>query len=218
MAFAVAWDVLGTHTFERGLDRGMLYLQQSSGLYSDGVSWSGLTSVSLSQNNTGFEPIYYDGYKITDVFNKSYVSGTISAFSYPDLMTYAEGGDDQTNFITINGQNFSRFAMSYRTQNSHDLNESAGYKIHILYNMVAQRTSRDFATINDSSNAYEFTWDFSCTPAFAGATLKPTSHVVIDTRKVSAGNVTLVENNLYGVAGVSPANVPTIPTLIGFNS
>jgi len=217
MAFTTTWDALGTHTFERGLDRGMLYLQQSSGLYSGGVSWSGLTSVSLSQNNTDFEPIYYDGYKITDVFNVSYVSGTISAFSYPDLMTYAEGGDDQTNFITVNGQNFSRFAMSYRTQNSHDLNESAGYKIHILYNMVAQRTSRDFSTINDSSSAYEFTWDFSCTPSFAGSTLKPTSHVVIDTRKVSAGNVTLVENNLYGVSGF-PANVPTIPTLIAFNS
>lgn len=214
MAFAATWDTLGTHTFERGLDRGMIYLQNSSGDYINGVSWSGLTSVSLGQNNTGFEPSYYDGYKIMDVFDRGYVSGTISAFSYPDLMTYAEGGDDQTNFITINGQNFSRFAMSYRTQNSHDLNESAGYKIHILYNMVAQRTSLDFSTINESSDAIEFTWDFSCTPAFAGATLKPTSHVVIDTRKVSSGIVTNIENNLYGIAGSVPANVPPIPTLI----
>lgn len=214
MAFDATWDVLGTHKFERGLDRGMLYSQDYTGGYPGGVSWSGLTSVSLSQNNTGFEPIYYDGYKITDVFSKSYVSGTISAFSYPDLMTYVEGGDDQTNFITINGQNFTRCAISYRTQNSHDLNESAGYKIHILYNMVAQRTSRDFSTINASSDASEFTWDFSCTPAFAGSTLKPTSHVVIDTRKVSAGIVTQVENYLYGVAGVSAGSVPTIPTLI----
>lgn len=214
MAFAVTWDVIGTHKFERGLDRGMIYGADTDGLYTVGESWSGLTSVELNEENRNLTPMYYDGYKVSDVFDKGYHSGSITAFTYPASMVYAEGGSTSSNNIITTGQNFTRFALTYRTQNLTDLNETTGYKIHILYNLVAQRTSSTFATINDSSDATEFTWDFSCTPAYAGATLIPTSYLIVDTKTVNASIVTQIENLLYGVATVSTPSVPTIASLL----
>lgn len=215
MAFAATWDVIGTHKFERGLDRGVIYKADSNGLYSTGgEAWSGLTSVEFSQDNRSFSPVYYDGYKISDVFGKGHYSGSISAFTYPDAMVYAEGGDVASNNILVTGQNFTRFALSFRTQNLTDLNETTGYKIHILYNLVAQRTSSNFVTINDSAEASEFTWDFSSTPAYAGATLIPTSYLIVDTKTVNASIVTQIENLLYGIATLTTPSLPTISALL----
>jgi len=44
----LTWDNTGERLYETGVDRGVLYIPDGNGAYSDGVAWNGLTTVTES--------------------------------------------------------------------------------------------------------------------------------------------------------------------------
>ena len=56
--FKIKWDEVGERFYETGVDRGVLYVRETSGSndvpYANGVAWNGLTAV--NEKPTGAEP------------------------------------------------------------------------------------------------------------------------------------------------------------------
>ena len=51
---ALVWDLVGERFYETGVDHGVLYIPDVSGVYNDGVAWNGL--VSVTESPSGAEP------------------------------------------------------------------------------------------------------------------------------------------------------------------
>jgi hypothetical protein len=72
-----------------------------------------------------------------------------------------------------------------------------GYKIHVLYNLTAKPSNKQYSTITPNPNAFEFSWELSSVPVEA-LDLRPTSHIIFDTTKMHEGAIYEVEKVIYG--------------------
>jgi hypothetical protein len=196
------WDVSGTRHYEAGVDRGVLYVDGNPG-----VAWSGLTSVEMNPTGGGSKSYYLDGQKYLLVSSAEEFGATINAFTYPDLFTQCDGTSEVRAGLRLTQQRRKQFAFSYRTMIGSDLNNEHGYKIHIVYNALAEPSQRSYPTIGDSPEPTEFSWNITTKPPVIPG-YKRTSHVEIDSRYTDANVLKLVEDTLYGDA----ENLPRLPT------
>ena len=207
---ALTWDETGQRTYETGVDHGVLYIPNSSGVYNDGVAWNGLVSVSESPSGAESNAQYADNIKYLNLLSAEDFSATIEAFTYPDEFAQFDGlGDPAGNGGVVFGQQSrGTFGLSYRTILGNDLQgDSYGYKLHLVYGCQASPSEKAYASVNDSPEAITFSWEISTTAAELGGTIpgvtKPTALVVIDSTKVDATNLETLEGVLYG-ATVAP--------------
>ena len=204
--FQLTWWEPGSKVYERGVDRGVLY-------FKDGrvVPWSGLTQVTEAPGR-GSEAVYYDGIKISQPSTIDGFSAKVQAITYPDQLEEAYGNTELRNGIFLGEQPHKTFGFSYRNKLGTELNEDAGYKIHLVYNILATPDDRLYQSISDEPNLTEFGWDFSTTPEILNG-YRPSAHIFFDTTKVSPALITAVENILYGTAD-TPPRLPPLMELI----
>jgi hypothetical protein len=200
------WNDPGTRTFETGVDRGVIFLEEGYG-----VAWSGITAVN-KKFDRDLEAVYYDGVKVSEIATLGEYAGTIRAFMYPVEMERAEGTGYLKCGATIGEQAPRRFALSYRTLVGNDLDQDAGYKLHIVYNLLATPADRDHATIEDSLEPIEFEWDVVALaediPGF-----RPSAEITIDSTKTDMMLLEQIEEILYGSIAVDP-RLPTVQELV----
>ena len=187
----LVWDKVGGRTFEGGLDRGVLYLPDGSG-----VPWNGLTAVTEHINAT-VEQIYYDGQKISELASLGEFSASMKALTYPDEFIELEGAADLKNGLFANQQQPKRFSLCYRTRVANDVNRDAGYKIHLIYNVLAIPTDKSYSTIGMDLTATEFEWTITAIPENVPG-LRPTAHITIDSTKTDPWLLEEIEKMLYG--------------------
>lgn len=201
MAFAIEWDKVGEHFYETGISRGVLYpiddKKQGNNKYGDGVAWNGLTSVSESPEGAEVSAIYADNIKYLNLMSAEDFKGTIEAYTYPDEFAECDGSAELLAGVKIGQQPRKIFGLCYRTEIGNDETSEKGYKLHLVYNCLASPSERSYETINDSPEAITFSWEFSTTPVNVEGH-KPTALVTIDTTKLEAGKLELLENALYG--------------------
>lgn len=204
----LTWASTGKRTFETGIDRGVLYVAGSAA----GVEWNGLISVSEAPSGGDITGYYMDGVKYLNVAASTEYEATIKAYSSPPEFAACEG------VASLNGLMFAdqpkkSFGLSYRTRLGNDLvGTDYGYKLHIVYNALAETPSRDYSTVSDSPDAVSLSWPVKTKPiTIAGR--KPTAHLVIDSTTSSPADVSAVEDILYGTAGAAP-RLPTSAELI----
>lgn len=205
------WDQVGERTFETGVDRGVLYLPNVPG-----VAWNGLSS--FSEKSSGNEPngLYFDGVKYADTTNSQEFAGTLKAFTYPDEFLECEGIYEDVDGFFVTGQQPSRFGLSYRTLTGDDEDGVSGYKIHILYNLLAIPAGKAYQSASPSFEPVVFEWSLTAIPeAIAG--FRPTAHFILDSRTMSPELLQDLENSLYG-DGISEPNLPSASTLVSFIS
>lgn len=206
---AIAWGDPGTHRYEIGVDRGVLYVDGQAG-----VPWIGLTSVSESPSGGDIKPYYLDGVKYLNKSSPEEFEATITAFTYPDEFAECDGSHQSRTGLFVTAQRRKPFGLSYRTRIGNDLDEEHAHKIHIVYNAMVAPAPRNYKTLTDSSNMNDFSWKITaCPPPVTGYI--PTSHFIIDTRFTDPSVITLLENKLYGTDTDSPA-LPTVDELFGF--
>lgn len=204
----ITWDVAGTRLFEDGLDRGVLYLTDGSG-----VAWNGLVSVTEEPGSGAATPLFFDGKKYFDQPNGVDFSGTITAWTYPNQFLQFDGYALTLNGMYFNNQNRSTFSLSYRTYIGNDLSDvSYGYKIHILYDLTADPSNLAYETLNDSSEPSQFSWKVNSRPVAVSGYF-PVSHVVIDAKTMTSTALTNIENVLYGTVSTAP-RIPTPTELL----
>lgn len=187
----LTWDDVGSRQFETGLDRGVLYLEDGSG-----VSWNGLVSVSEKTSTTA-EALYFDGRKFNDVVVPGDYAAELSAFTYPDEFSRYEGVLEVGNGLSFYDQRLPRFGLSYRTKIGNDLDPEAGYKIHVIYNLIAIPSDIDYGSVSDTISPVTFKWNLTAVPTDEPG-YEPTAHFMIDTTKAPSGLITAVEGKLYG--------------------
>lgn len=203
------WDQVGERFYEAGIDRGVLYLADGSG-----VAWSGLTSVEEDFGGDSTSPSYFDGVKTRDTPSIGDYSATLSALTYPPEFLEYEGSGALGNGLFVDDQPAKMFGLSYRTLVGNDVDgQDHGYKIHILYNLTATPEAVSNNTLNDSPTPTPFGWKISSIPASAPG-YRPTAHVIVDSRHLSKNRLFGLEDILYGTTVENP-RLPKLSELIG---
>lgn len=201
----VMWDEVGKRFYETGVDRGVLYIPNTSGVYNVGYAWNGLVSVTESPSGAEATPQYADNIKYLNMLSVEEFNGTIEAFTYPDEFGQCDGSASPETGLYVGQQTRKTFGLSYRTilGNDTELNDF-GYKLHLVYGALASPSEKAFTTVNDSPEAIAFSWEFTTTPVPVTG-LKPTASLVIDSTKVDASALADLEDFLYGTVGTDPS-------------
>lgn len=198
------WDAVGNRKYETGVDRGVLFIPNGSGVYNNGVAWNGLVSVSEAPTGAEANPQYADNVKYLNLYSAEEFGATLEAFTYPDEFSQFDGLDISTPGVAIGQQSRGSFGLAYRTKIGNDIDgDDHGYKIHLVYGCTASPSEKAFTTINDSPEAITFSWEIMTIPV-AVTGKKPTALITIDSTVVDAGTLADFETILYGAPGVDP--------------
>ena len=205
----LVWDKTGDRLYETGVKNGVLYIP-TSGVYSKGVAWNGLTAVTESPSGAEATALYADDTKYLSLMSTEEFGATIEAYTYPDEFAACDGSAELADGVTIGQQKRSTFGLCYKTTIGNDTDgNDHGYKLHIIYGAQAAPSEKAYATINDSPEAITFSWEITTTPVnVTGA--KPTASLVIDSTKADPSKLAALEDILYGKDG-EPASEPRLP-------
>ena len=206
----ITWDDTGKRLYETGVKMGVLYPIQEGGLYSKGVAWNGLITVTESPSGAEATALYADDIKYLNLLSNEEFGATIEAYTYPDEFAECDGSASLATGVMIGQQKRKTFGLCYRTALGNDVDgNDYGYKLHLVYGCLAAPSEKGFSTINDSPEAITFSWEVSTTPVSVTG-FKPTSQITIDSTKVNPEKLSALEDILYGKAG-DESNGPRLP-------
>lgn len=210
VAKLLTWDGVGEKKFEAGVDRGVLFVTDSSGNYGNGVAWSGLTAVNESPSGAEENKHYADNIKYASILSAEDFGCTIEAFQSPKEFDACDGTAEIAPGVTISQQSRKAFGFSWRTLIGNDIADvgDAGYIIHLAYGCKAQPSEKSRGTINESPEPTGFSWTVVTTPVNVSGH-KPTAHLQINSMLADATKLTAFEQILYGKKGTgSEADIP----------
>lgn len=211
----IVWDQTGERLYETGVDRGVLYPISSTGQYTPGVPWNGLTGVTESPSGAEATDLYADNIKYLSMRSAETFGCTIEAYTYPDEFEQCDGSASLATGVSIGQQARKVFGFCYRTLLGNDVDgQDHGYKLHLIYGATASPSERPYATVNDSPEAITFSWEVSTTPVNVSG-FKPTACVTIDSTKADPECLAALEEILYGkdagAEGTPAAVDPRLP-------
>lgn len=200
----LTWDAPTERYFHHGLDRGVLYLP-------DPVVWNGLITVDEMGGGES-DIVYRDGKIIFADIDPSDFEANISAFTYPDEFSECLGIVEAAENLFVDNQKPKRFGLSYRTLvGSGTEGDMFGYQIHLVYNAIASIGRRQRKTLTDTPEPMTFDFNIVCTPVKIPG-FRPSAHYILDTRGMNSGQITELEDVLYG-SGVTAGTLPTVTDL-----
>lgn len=199
----LAWDQVGDRLYQTGVDRGVLYLSDGTA-----VAWNGLRSVEESSDQE-VQAFYLDGVKYLQRISPGDFTGKLTAFTYPDEFDRVQGAETVAQGMLYHNQAPQSFGLTYRTQIGNDVDGTEhGYKIHLLYNVMAIPDAVAHASLSESVQPIEFGWSLTgVPPAITGH--RPTVHISIDSRNTDPVVIETIEGILYG----TPITNPRFPKL-----
>lgn len=201
---ALSWDEIGERFYQEGIDRGVLYLQDGQA-----APWNGLIGL---EDSSEFEvqSFYLDGAKYLETITPGDFVGKLRAYTYPDEFDLVNGLVAAGEGFRVYEQPPKSFNLSYRSKLGNDVDGSdLGYKIHILYNLIAKPESHSFDTADESGiHPVEFNWTLTGTPAKLH-NIRPAVHITIDSTKTDPIILQMIEDQLYG----NDLSDPSLPTL-----
>lgn len=190
------WDQTGERFYETGVKKVVLY-PLTNGAYSKGVAWNGVTNI--TEKPSGAEPtaLYADDIKYLNLMSVEEFGASLEAYTYPDEFAACDGSGSLLEGVSLGQQARQSFGLCYRTTVGNDENPEKGYKLHLVYGLLASPSEKAYATINDSPEAATFSWELTSTPVEVTG-FKPTSIITIDSTKVSEAALAAIEALLYG--------------------
>lgn len=200
--YNIIWDEQGAKKFEAGTDHAVLY-PMADGAYPKGYAWNGITAVNESPEGGDAQDFYADNIKYGSLRGAENFNGTIECYTYPDEWKACDGRKELVPGVTVAQQNRKAFGLSYRSLLGNDTEGlDLGYVLHLVYNATASPSEKSRSTINESPEAQTFSYEFKTTPVNVTriANAKATSHVEIDSTKVTAAQLAAIEAILYGTA------------------
>lgn len=193
----LVWDKSGERFYETGVKQVALY-KQVNGAYPAGVAWNGVTAFTESPSGAEPTPLYADDIKYLNLMSNEEFGATIEAYTYPDEFAECDGSAELVAGVMIGQQARKSFGLVVKTTLGNDVDGNAlGYKLHLVYGLLASPSEKAYATINDSPEAITFSWELTSTPVEVTG-FKPTSIITIDSTKVDAAKLAALEAVLYG--------------------
>lgn len=226
---ALAWDQIGERKYQTGIDRGVLYLHEVVEVGEESVSpmtvvttkavpWNGLLGVEESASQE-LKSYYLDGVKYLENLTPGDFQGKLKAYTYPDEFDAVNGIATPVSGLSYYEQPPKSFNLSYRTRVGNDVDGTEhGYKIHILYNLLAVPEGQSYDTIQGSDiQPVEFGWSLTGTPPKLSG-LRPTVHISVDSTKTPPEIMKVLEDILYGTDTTEPDLPPIteIGQIFGF--
>ena len=194
----LVFDESGKRFYETGVSKGVLYVQDASGAYPQGVAWNGLTAVNEAPSGAEATPLYADDIKYLELRSAEEFGATIEAYTYPDEFEQCDGSAELAEGVVIGQQARKAFGLCYRTIVGNDVQgNDFGYKLHLIYGATAAPSEKAYATVNDSPEAVTFSWEVTSTPVEVPG-FKASASIVIDSTKVNEEKLAALEAKLYG--------------------
>lgn len=205
----IEWDKTGEKKYEAGVSKGVFYPLDSSGKYTPGVAWNGLTSVSESPTGADVTDLWADDIKYGSLRSTENYAGTIEAYTAPDEFEEADGYKEVAKGVLIGQQTRAKFGFSYVTQIGSDTISlgTTAYKLHLVWGATVSPSDRTHSTINDSPEAETMSWEYTCDPVNVTGQ-KATASMTIDSTKADPAKLADLEKKLYG----DESEEPTLPT------
>lgn len=201
------WDASGEHLFETGVDRGVLYIPDNAGVYNTGFVWNGLTTVTESPSGAEANKLYADNIAYVTLMSAEEFGFTIEAYTYPDAFGQCDGTAAPVDGIRLEQQTRKTFGFHYRTLVGNETRGTDyGYRLHLIYGALAAPSEKANATVNDSPDAVQFSWECTTTPVSV-PNFKPVSNVTIDSVTTAPAKLAALEEILYGTS----TNEPRLP-------
>ena len=209
------WDEASKRLYETGVDKVALFPMNSSNPanpYPIGYAWNGVTGVTESPEGADANDIYADNMKYLSLISVENWKGTIKAYTWPSEFNPCQGeyeyNDGSTRGIFFGQQTHAKFGLAWRTIVGNATEGDAyGYKLHVAYGLSAAPSEKDHATVNDSPEATEYSWELNSIPEAFKTTvdpenpnvkLAPVAHIVVDSRDNATAYAKL-EKILFGV-------------------
>lgn len=194
----IKWHEPGSHWYQAGVDRGVLYVSNQTG-----VPWNGLVSVTNGRDQNDPQPIYLDGEKILNLPQRGDFKGTIEAYYSPPEFDQCEGFVSPYQGILVDENYSAPFSLTYRTLIGNDTEGvDLGYKIHLIYNAIAIPADRTYSTIEEKSDVDTLSWNFTTTPIEIPNAPR-SSHLIINSVQ-NPELVERIERVLYGTDTTAP--------------
>lgn len=207
----LSWNDIGDRNFDAGVDRGVLYLEDGTG-----VPWNGLISVEESPSEGSTTTGYYEGVQYQHKSGTTEFEGSIAAYIFPREFGAYDGTEETGNGFIVHQQKRKPFGLSYRTLFGNDVSGvEHGYKIHVVYNALAAPADRDYNSLGDDVDPVTFSWSFTTMAVrpVSNVEVLPTGHVVIDSTLLNATETRFIEEYLYG-SETQTSRIPNIDDLI----
>jgi hypothetical protein len=206
----LVWDDIGKKFYETGVDRGVVYPQDSAGIYPAGYAWNGLISVTDSPSGAEANPNYADNSKYLNLISAEDFGYGIEAYTYPEEFEACDGSAEIANGVSAGQQKRKAFGFCYRSQIGNDVdNEDYGYKLHLIYGSLAAPSEKVHTTINESPEAVTFSWDVTTTPVPVPG-FKPSACLIINSKRCDPAKLTALEEILYGKDAVTEPASPAV--------
>lgn len=201
----LTWNETGKKLYHTGISKGVLYIP-TQGVYSKGVAWNGLTSVTESPSGADEQKFYADNIQYASLRGAEDFGGTIECYTYPDEFAACNGEVEIVPGVRGNQQTRKPFGLSYVNNIGNDEDGiSHGYEIHLVYGATASPSERQHQTINDSPELDSLSFEFACNPVKTTFSDKPMAHIVIDSTKVDETKLKAFEDILYGATSTETA-------------
>lgn len=193
----LSWGEPGTHKFQTGIDRGVLYPKDGPG-----VAWNGLTAVMEAPSDAEEDVQYMDGVKFQQRRRRESFAATLKAFTYPIEF---EEYDGMSTLTRVAQQRRKMFDFSYRTSGD-------GYRVHLVYNALATPSDVAYISAKQAVEPLEFSWDISTIPLLING-MAPSAHIILDFGETEDLTSIPLQEILYGTDLTDP-RMPTIDELI----
>lgn len=200
---ALVWDKPGEKFYQTGIEHGVLYLHDGRS-----AAWNGLTGVEQGVSSD-LKSFYLDGVKYLENLSPGEFSGKLKAWTYPDEFDEVLGNVEVAPGLLYHEQPPKSFDLSFKTKIANDLDTDLGYKIHLLYNLLADPDANTYNTLKrEATSPIEFSWSLTATPPRIGE-YRPTSYITIDSTKTGSEILQPIEDILYGTDTQDP-RMPSI--------
>lgn len=208
----LVWDEPGTRFFETGVDHGVLYPNNT-----DGVPWNGITGITENGSDS-VEEYYVDGVKTINAVSTGEFQGSLKSITYPDEFMIHDGFGETFNGFLAEMQTGDYFGLSYRTLVGNDIEGLGhGYRIHILYNLLAIPDTVSRTSKSNSPTLTEFGWNLYGIPHHVLG-YGPVGYVYIDSRLADLEYLMTIENILYGTESDESRLIMPWEFVDGFNN
>ena len=213
------FDKTGERFYETGAKNAVLYPLGDEGTYENGVAWNGLTGVTHSPEGAEPTDLWADDMKYATMRSAENFNCTIEAYQYPKEFNKCNGVATPTPGMNVHQQTRKPFGLSYITQIGNDVSQNIGQKLHLLYGLTASPSEMPYASINDSPEAMQMSWECTSTPVNITG-YSATSEITLDSRDLSTTAWTKLIEKLHGDASTEatlpmPDEVKTIITTAG---
>lgn len=196
------WDEIGERYYTTGVRMGVLYPQNASGVYQDGVAWNGLTAVNEAPSGGEVTSLYANDDKYLDLVSVETYGFTLEAYDSPDEFEACDGSKEITPGVYAGQQNRLPFGFVFSNRIGNDTEGvDHGYELTLVYGCKAQPSSRSHSTINESPEAQTLSWEVKATPVTMPTGYKKTATIKIKTTRLDAqhlGYLETLEDILYG--------------------